>query len=920
MPHHTMKRCPLFILFVTVLCVLSGHADGLPFCMVRHYDDTDGLSQRAVKQIVQDSNGFIWIATWDGLHRFDGYEFSKIKPDDNDDARRYSNRIGDLKLSGDDGLWCRVDDHLLRFNLSTYRFEDISSLLENKFRTTFRISQILTTTDGKTVVRCDDNRYITMTDENPVGSATLSESCPPLKFISSGNRKLGDIGGYRNDELVYSQRHHDGSLWIVTRNGEVAYSDGTTEHFITVGRLDTGNSPLFYSMTDSSGNVWLRNSNGAYRLTLGKHNYEKLPSQTRTGTRMRTAAIAPDGSLWVSESDRNAIAVYPTLPDGSPAHSHPLYLGADGRLHKEFTQFGVPVYAVTFTSGPTVWLGSKPGGLYRVRRKSDGEYNVENFTHNPSDSRSISSANVHDIAFDRKGRLWVATLGGGIDCSENPDDDTPTFTRLASTEAYPNGAQRVRRLHISGDSLILAATTGGLLTARLPQRLTDFRPTLHISHPGRGNSLGNIAVMDAVTDRDGNIFVATESDGINMLKAPFNPDDPYPSFTRFNTRAGLPTDITLSEATTDDGHLLVTSNNLLYTLNPTDSSATAYKSSYWHDNLHFTDARPIRLGNGKWLIGVEDGAIVCDLSTPETTDRKTPLIFTSVSIQNRPDSLLSASSDTVMLGSHERNLTLRFAALDFTAPAEILYYFRLDNGAWTPIGRTRSVTFLDMDPGTYRLEIKSTDSYGKQTDETTTMTIIVTPTFWETPLAYFLYVLLSAGIIATAVYTLLYIRRIKRKQRETLEAYLRLLDATPSPDKSSDSPDDETVPNVSDVPRKPSPAVPQLSPADEAFMNRVVEFVNAHLNDPGITVDDMASAVATSRSGLNRKMKSILGVTPGDFIRESRLSRASTLLATTDRPVKDIAFDCGFSDLNYFGKCFKSAYNLTPTAYRKAQS
>lgn len=467
--------------------------------------------------------------------------------------------------------------------------------------------------------------------------------------------------------------------------------------------------------------------------------------------------------------------------------------------------------------------------------------------------------------------------------------------------------------------MILAATTGGLLTARLPLKgaLREFHPRLHISHPGRSSSLGNIAVMDAITDNEGNIFVATESDGINMLKAPFNPDDTVASFTRFNTRAGMPTDITLSEAQTESGHLMVTSNNLLYILNPADSTTTTYKSSYWNDNLRFTDARPVRLANGKWLLGVEDGAIVCDFSTPETAVGKMPLIFTSVSIQNRPDSLLSASSDSVVLRPSERNLTLRFAALDFTAPGEIIYSFRLDGGPWTCIGRTRSVTFLDMDPGTYRLEVKSTDSYGNESDNTASMTIVVTPTFWETPFAYFLYAIAIVGILAIGIYTLLYIRRIKRKQRETLEAYLRLLETTPENGAATTT---QISPSTtrSELPQTRA-SVPELNPADEAFMKRVVEFVNANLNDPDITVDDMAAAVSTSRSGLNRKMKSILGVTPGDFIRESRLSRAAGMLLTTERPVKDIAFDCGFSDLNYFGKCFKSAYNLAPTAYRKAR-
>ena len=97
-------------------------------------------------------------------------------------------------------------------------------------------------------------------------------------------------------------------------------------------------------------------------------------------------------------------------------------------------------------------------------------------------------------------------------------------------------------------------------------------------------------------------------------------------------------------------------------------------------------------------------------------------------------------------------------------------------------------------------------------------------------------------------------------------------------------------------------------------MDAVMDYIETHLSDSDITVDDMALAVAVSRSGLTRKMKSLMGVTPAEFLRETRLTRASTLLATTSRPIKEIAVVCGFSDMNYFGKCFKSSRGLTPGA------
>jgi AraC-like DNA-binding protein len=141
-----------------------------------------------------------------------------------------------------------------------------------------------------------------------------------------------------------------------------------------------------------------------------------------------------------------------------------------------------------------------------------------------------------------------------------------------------------------------------------------------------------------------------------------------------------------------------------------------------------------------------------------------------------------------------------------------------------------------------------------------------------------------------------------------MEAYLQLLNA-PQPEATAPVVQTESAPEAT---------VPTVrSEVDETFMRQVAEFIQQHLGNSEVNIDDLAAATATSRSGLNRKMKHLFGMSPAEFIRESRISRAATLLATTDRTISDIAYECGFSDMNYFGKCFKARHKITPSAYRK---
>lgn len=72
-----------------------------------------------------------------------------------------------------------------------------------------------------------------------------------------------------------------------------------------------------------------------------------------------------------------------------------------------------------------------------------------------------------------------------------------------------------------------------------------------------------------------------------------------------------------------------------------------------------------------------------------------------------------------------------------------------------------------------------------------------------------------------------------------------------------------------------------------------------------------------SQEHLTREMKKSYGVTPSDFINELRLSEAAGLLSQTDNNITDIIFDCGYNNISYFNRLFKSKYNITPSEYRQ---
>lgn len=902
------------IAFVTYIMTLAVMSAGEPYCTIRNYDEHDGLSQRLVKQVVQDDNGTLWVATWNGLNRFDGYEFKCIRPGIDDEVRRYSSRISDIKLGRNGTLWCRIDNKVVRFDVGTYSFFDSQARLEEKFGRQLPVRMIMVTTDDDFVAKLDDGTYIIMPDaEDPETGAVLADSLPGKRHKSTGNRKLSYVKGYDRDSLVISRRDDAGTVWIVTRDGEVMCAPDTEGPFTSMGRIDSGGTGLRYSITDTQGNVWLCSKAGLHKLTFGTAPYTFMRHEP--ASMLRTSYRDSGGQVWLSWSDARCL----TVSDGDMSDSR--YVASDGSLNRRPVTFGAAVYSITETRPGEIWLGTKPDGLYRLALRDDGSgYDVSHFTHEHPGPHAPSGKSYYDGAVDSHGRLWLASMGSGIDVVVDPSAPAPRFVNVSAFPGYPADAMSVRRISIINDSMAVAATTGGLLAFDIPASLDNdsIHFVLHVSEPGREHSLGNIATMDAGLGADGSLYIATESDGVARVLTPLAAGTVERwDFRSYRSHGSVNPDVALSvQWAGNDSLLLVTSSNEMYMLDPSTGDTRMYGPSFWHRDLHFSDASPLPLSDNEWLMGLYDGAVRIRLDDSLIPPDSLSMAFSSVSIAGRPDSLLAPVSTRVVLNPDERDVTLRFSALCYSDPSSVCYAFKVDDDGWTPLGTSRSVSFADLKPGLYTVTVRSTDTHGRWLENDRVIELEVLPTFWETGLAKVIYVLLSLMLIGGVIWITLYIRHIKRQQREMLDSHLRLLEARAVHNSEGENAMEPTV----EAAMTDTQQSTRLSAEDSQLMNAVMDYIESHLSDSSVTVDDMALAVAVSRSGLTRKMKSLMGVTPAEFLRETRLTRASTLLATTAKPIKEIASDCGFSDMNYFGKCFKSSRGVTPGIYRKTHA
>ena len=738
-----------------------------------------------------------------------------------------------------------------------------------------------------------------------------------LSMSDMTGRVVQPVDGFQGEKCDLMRDKH-GNVWFFSERGDAFYSDANRPGRLVRYEGDRMKGSISNTINDGQGGYWFIHNQHVCRLAFESPHYRRLPLEH--SDQVRCVVADCDGRLLVGMRHSEAVAVF------APSGQRLGWLGSDGRISTGFTRFGAAIYSGYLAADGTLWLGSKEHGLFRLRRRLDGGFQVNRYYKDDGNrATTIPDNEVYCITADRQGRLWIGTHKGGLCCIADMKADEPRFLSADSglEGARPLVGSSVRSLVLTPDDQLLVGSFGGLYIADIRRRdLRTLSFSNHQREADRAESLSSNSVTDVVLTSQGRYFVATGDGGINELLTTDLGADRW-SFRHYNLTTGFPADNALSFIEYG-GSLWIAMPGKLVELGLGDASQPVVNTFLTADAPHFSLCRPALLGTKGMVLGTDDGAVLVGFDELKQHSHVPLLVVTGVSKENSPVDYAAAHGDTIRLTAQERDLTIWFSALSYENTQQVAYAYRLttDDGwhksadkPWTYIGQSHSVSFSQMKPATYRMAIRSTDSNGAWCQNDRVLTIVVTPTFWETPWAVVLVLLIVAVVAAVVAYTLLYIRRISRQQRETMEKYLALLSEQQLSEGLRGGSVVEQQPEVSTT---TVPAAAAVSEEDERLMERIMLFIEQHLADSDVTIDDMASAVAVSRSGLHRKVKSLVGTSPMDFLREARIRKASQMLRTTSKPVTQVAYECGFSDPKYFSKCFKASTGKTPTEYKNA--
>lgn len=221
-----------FILF----CLSTSALLGQSLIEVRDYSVKDGLSQKNIQNFIQDDNGYIWMSTWNGLERFDGYSFSNYKTYPESRIRIRNHRFNWIKKSAMNNIWCLTyDKRCYMFNTQTYEYEDpflYNRNLTNSIRNLYVLGNGISWAVGmqNELYRIDEKKF------------------PGAESVELYNGKAESVNSVY--DIVQDK---DGDEWILTDKGP-----------LIVGKKNILNSMPFKFMVETSKGIYLATSQGFF--------------------------------------------------------------------------------------------------------------------------------------------------------------------------------------------------------------------------------------------------------------------------------------------------------------------------------------------------------------------------------------------------------------------------------------------------------------------------------------------------------------------------------------------------------------------------------------------------------------------------------------------------------------------------------
>ena len=746
----------------------------------------DGLSQSTVETIYQDSKGYIWIGTNDGLDRYNGYEFKHYKHDKYDKNSIANNYIVDIIEDKNGYIWVSTIGGLSRINpdkdeIKNYYSKEDSGNLSNS-----NLWQILCTKDNRLIASTIDGLNVYDKNKDKFTRILYKEGELPSQYIYSLEE---DINGH---------------IWVGTDNGLVELDKDL--NIVKSYQDAIGDSDVYNVYDDSKGNIWVCTlDNGLFKINLDDKSVENYKNNNSKisipSNNVRDIISDSEGKLWIAtdkglctfDYEREEFITYNKksyqsnsliddeifclLKDSSGLIWIGTYSGISRfNPNSNFTHFKLDPYEDNSISGnvihgiyedddKTLWIGTNESGVNIINGESIKHLNkensnlvsdlieditgfknyifigtneglsvlvkndktVKNYTiTNYTTKDGLPSNKIRSLFIDSKGYLWIGT-NKGLAILDTNNNKIIDITYILDEMGVSDKFIRAVYEDSKGNYYIGCFLEGGLI--KINPNTKEYKIYKNIENDD--SSISNNSIRYINEDLYGNILVGT-SHGINILNLSTD------KFNHYTEKDGLINNTIYGILVDKNNGIWMSTNAGISKLSTEDATFKNFTITDGLQSNEFNGRACFKSKDGNMYFGGINGFNVFNSQDIELSTFEPKVIFDNFEINGTNKKDIS----NIKFKSNENNIKINFFTNDYKNTKTTQYYYKLEGleNEWN-MTNSNSLVFVNLGSGDYTLKIKTITQHGVMSDESS-VHFTINPPIWRSNYAICIYLIL----------------------------------------------------------------------------------------------------------------------------------------------------------------------------------
>lgn len=438
----------------------------------------DGLTQATVEDMIQDKKGYIWIATNDGLNRYNGNEFKAFRHEKNNENSIVNNYVVELAEDLEGNIWVGTISGLSKINSDGKVIKNYIDDKEKGNLSHYNIWDILVTKAGEVIVTTDDG-------------------------VNIYNKETDSFDRILNNNLISSQlvrsidEDDNGNLWLGTNNGlnKINVNEKKVEKFFKDDNKESITENLVNTVYCKDNYTWIGTSTkGLSRIDINtgeiENIFEKIPSDVgEPGESIKDILKDSKGIVWIGTN--NGLLEYDEKKDEFTLHKNKIY--DDRSLSNDH------VHTIMEDRSGILMVGTYSGiSCFEINNS------MEYYYHDPFDNTTISDNMINGIYKDDEGYLWIGTNSRGINILDSKMDCIKNITKNDSEFLIGNTIRDITGYKEN----IFIGTNNGLCWIN--------KSTKEVKIINKEDGLVAKNIRDLYIDKEGNLWIGT-NEGYNVL-------------------------------------------------------------------------------------------------------------------------------------------------------------------------------------------------------------------------------------------------------------------------------------------------------------------------------------------------------------------------------------------------------------------